>query len=58
MKISFDKFPCRTLYKIHTFIEAQQNGKKIKQLFRNREMKNLLEDCHAGLDQAQEIFGV
>jgi cellobiose phosphorylase len=21
-------------------------------------MKNLLEDCHAGLDQAQEIFGV
>ncbi|KAJ7302385.1 hypothetical protein DFH08DRAFT_826711 [Mycena albidolilacea] len=46
-----------TLHKIYTFIEAQQNGKKIKQLFRNREMKNLLEDCHAGLYQAQEVFG-
>ncbi|KAJ7896709.1 hypothetical protein B0H14DRAFT_3605161, partial [Mycena olivaceomarginata] len=46
-----------TLHKIHTFIEAQQNGKKIKHLFHNREMKNLLEDCHARLDQAQEVLG-
>ncbi|KAF8171341.1 hypothetical protein K438DRAFT_1852612 [Mycena galopus ATCC 62051] len=47
-----------TVHKIYTFVEAQQQGKKIKDLFRNNEMNKLLQDCHAGLKQAQEMFGI
>ncbi|KAF8143946.1 hypothetical protein K438DRAFT_1875014 [Mycena galopus ATCC 62051] len=47
-----------TLHKIYTFVEAQQQGKKIKHLFGNNEMNKLLQDCHARLKQAQEIFGI
>ncbi|KAF8207783.1 hypothetical protein K438DRAFT_1755199 [Mycena galopus ATCC 62051] len=47
-----------TLHKIYTFVEAQQQGNKIKYLFRNNEMKKLLQDCHAGLKQAQEMFNI
>ncbi|KAF8194295.1 hypothetical protein K438DRAFT_1761227 [Mycena galopus ATCC 62051] len=47
-----------TLHKIYTFIEAQQEGNKIKQLFRNNEMNKLLQDCHAGLNQAIKVFGI
>ncbi|KAJ7046318.1 hypothetical protein C8F04DRAFT_1063946 [Mycena alexandri] len=47
-----------TLHKIYVFVEAQQDGNKIAQLFRNNEMSNLLKECHAGLDQAMKVFGV
>ncbi|KAJ7368844.1 hypothetical protein DFH08DRAFT_762954 [Mycena albidolilacea] len=47
-----------TLRKIYTFIEAQQDRNKIKYLFRNNEMQNLLKDCHMGLDQAVEVFAI
>ncbi|KAF8169985.1 hypothetical protein K438DRAFT_1773920 [Mycena galopus ATCC 62051] len=47
-----------TLHKIYTFVEAQQQGKKIKHLFGNNEMNKLLQDCHARLKQAQEMFGI
>ncbi|KAF8209179.1 hypothetical protein K438DRAFT_1811871 [Mycena galopus ATCC 62051] len=47
-----------TLHKIYTFVEAQQQGNKIRHLFRNNEMNKLLQDCHAGLKQAQEMFSI
>ncbi|KAF8199255.1 hypothetical protein K438DRAFT_1966473 [Mycena galopus ATCC 62051] len=47
-----------TLHKISTFIEAQQEGNKIKNLFRKNEMSKLLRECHAGLAQAEECFWV
>ncbi|KAJ7885238.1 hypothetical protein B0H13DRAFT_1889659 [Mycena leptocephala] len=47
-----------TLHKIYTFVEAQQEGNKLKQLFRSSEMNTLLKDCHAGLDQAMEVFSI
>ncbi|KAJ7495356.1 hypothetical protein FB451DRAFT_1478078 [Mycena latifolia] len=45
-----------TLHKIHTFIEAEQEKSRIKQFFRQGEMKTLLMDCHLGLEQALEAF--
>jgi hypothetical protein len=48
----------RTLHKIHTFVEAQQNGSKIKKFFHQGEMSALLKDCKAGLQQGFEIFQV
>ncbi|KAJ7812447.1 hypothetical protein B0H14DRAFT_2605764 [Mycena olivaceomarginata] len=48
----------QTLHKIYTFLEAQQDGNKIKQLFRNNEVQKLLKDCHTGLDQAVEVFKI
>ncbi|KAJ7824281.1 hypothetical protein B0H13DRAFT_1919230 [Mycena leptocephala] len=47
-----------TLHKIHTFVEAQQNGSKVKKIFRQGEMSTLLKDCKAGLQQGFEIFQV
>ncbi|KAJ7302833.1 hypothetical protein DFH08DRAFT_945519 [Mycena albidolilacea] len=47
-----------TLHKIYTFVKAQQDGTKLKHLFRNHEMQNLLEGCHAGLAQAVEVFKI
>ncbi|KAF8143641.1 hypothetical protein K438DRAFT_1783581 [Mycena galopus ATCC 62051] len=47
-----------TLRKIYAFVEAQQERNKIKQLFRNNEMNRLLHECHAGLTQAMEVFGI
>ncbi|KAJ7799786.1 hypothetical protein B0H13DRAFT_1932952 [Mycena leptocephala] len=47
-----------TLHKIHTFVEAQQNGSKVKKFFRQGEMSTLLKDCKAGLQQGFEIFQV
>ncbi|KAF8207499.1 hypothetical protein K438DRAFT_1755539 [Mycena galopus ATCC 62051] len=47
-----------TLHKIYTFIEAQQEGNKIKHLFGNKETKKLLQDCCAGLTQAMDVFGI
>ncbi|KAJ7907773.1 hypothetical protein B0H13DRAFT_1879228 [Mycena leptocephala] len=48
----------RTLHKIHTFVEAQQNNSKLKNFFCQGEMSTLLKDCKAGLQQGFEIFQV
>ncbi|KAJ7825777.1 hypothetical protein B0H14DRAFT_3145182 [Mycena olivaceomarginata] len=45
-----------TLHKIYTFLEGQQDGNRIKYLFRNNEVQKLFRDCHAGLDQACGSF--
>ncbi|KAJ7849043.1 hypothetical protein B0H13DRAFT_1906397 [Mycena leptocephala] len=47
-----------TLHKIHTFVEAQQDGSKVKKFFRQGEMSTLLKDCKAGLQQGFEVFQV
>ncbi|KAJ7513032.1 hypothetical protein B0H11DRAFT_16352 [Mycena galericulata] len=47
-----------TLQKIHSFIEAQQNGSKFKRLFRQSENTAQLEACNSGLRHALEVFGV
>jgi hypothetical protein len=48
----------RTLHKVHTFVEAQQNSNKVKRIFRQGEMSTLLKDCKAGLQQGFVIFQV
>ncbi|KAF8188760.1 hypothetical protein K438DRAFT_1833268, partial [Mycena galopus ATCC 62051] len=48
----------KTLHKIYRFLEAQQDGSKLKQLFRSNETNNLLKDCQAGLEQALEVFRI
>ncbi|KAJ7899920.1 P-loop containing nucleoside triphosphate hydrolase protein [Mycena leptocephala] len=45
-----------TLYKIHTFVKAQQNSSKFKNFFHQGEMSTLLKDCKAGLQQGFGIF--
>ncbi|KAJ7935859.1 hypothetical protein B0H13DRAFT_1853972 [Mycena leptocephala] len=45
-----------TLHKIHTFVEAQQNGSKIKKIFRQGEISTLLTECNAGLQHAHAFF--
>ncbi|KAJ7455439.1 hypothetical protein FB451DRAFT_1373164 [Mycena latifolia] len=47
-----------TLHKIHTYVEAEQEKSKIKQFFRQGEMRTLLKACHIGLEQALEVFKV
>ncbi|KAJ7131190.1 hypothetical protein C8R44DRAFT_731450 [Mycena epipterygia] len=47
-----------TLHKIHTFVQAQQDGSKIKYFFRQNEMNTLCKDCHLGLDEALKVFKV
>ncbi|KAJ7349632.1 hypothetical protein DFH08DRAFT_996813 [Mycena albidolilacea] len=47
-----------TLHKIYTFLEGQQDGNRFKYLFRNNEVQKLFRDCHAGLNQAVEVFEV
>jgi hypothetical protein len=46
----------RTLHKIHTFVEIQQEIIGIKKFFRQGEMTVLLKNCTAGLDQAADVF--
>ncbi|KAF8210019.1 hypothetical protein K438DRAFT_1810731 [Mycena galopus ATCC 62051] len=48
----------KTLHKIYGYIETQQEGNKIKHLFHSNELKQLLQDCRAGLSQAMEVFGI
>ncbi|KAF8181470.1 hypothetical protein K438DRAFT_1976198 [Mycena galopus ATCC 62051] len=48
----------QTLHKIHTFVEAQQNGTKLKTLFRQGEMSTLLKDCKNGLTLGFDFFRV
>ncbi|KAJ7447023.1 hypothetical protein FB451DRAFT_1567672 [Mycena latifolia] len=47
-----------TLHKIHTFVEAQQDGSKIKSFFRQTETKTLLSECRVELQEALEAFEV
>ncbi|KAJ7933022.1 hypothetical protein B0H13DRAFT_1856628 [Mycena leptocephala] len=47
-----------TLLKIHTFVEAQQKGSKVKRLFRQGEMNRLLKECRLGLQEELEFFQV
>ncbi|KAJ7348312.1 hypothetical protein DFH08DRAFT_808049 [Mycena albidolilacea] len=45
-----------TLNKIHAFIEAQQDGNRIRKLFRQGELSRLIKDCRSGLQQGLEFF--
>ncbi|KAJ7085258.1 hypothetical protein C8R44DRAFT_752858 [Mycena epipterygia] len=47
-----------TLHKVYAFMKAQQDGNKIRQLFRQSEMKTLLSDCHIGLQKVFNKFKV
>ncbi|KAJ7112261.1 hypothetical protein C8R44DRAFT_932850 [Mycena epipterygia] len=47
-----------TLHKIHTFIEAQQDGNKFKHFLRQNEMNTLDKDCQSGLEEALKVFTV
>ncbi|KAJ7755425.1 P-loop containing nucleoside triphosphate hydrolase protein [Mycena metata] len=47
-----------TLHKIHTFVEAQQSGSKVRKFFRQGELTALLKDCKVGLQQAFEFFNI
>jgi hypothetical protein len=49
---------CRTLHKIHNFVEAQQEKMRFKTFFRQGEMTALLKSCTAGLEQALAVFTV
>ncbi|KAJ7620710.1 hypothetical protein DFH06DRAFT_1305951 [Mycena polygramma] len=46
----------QTLHKVHTFVEAQQKGSKIKRLFRQGDLNNLLKGCREGLQQGLDSF--
>ncbi|KAJ7724644.1 hypothetical protein B0H16DRAFT_1698583 [Mycena metata] len=48
----------QTLHKIHTFVEAQQNGNKVKKFFQQGEMNALLKDCKAELQQGFDFFQI
>ncbi|KAJ7099029.1 hypothetical protein C8R43DRAFT_964197 [Mycena crocata] len=43
---------------LHSYVEAQQAQSQIRQFFRKGEMKTLLKACHAGLQEALEVFKV
>ncbi|KAJ6539851.1 hypothetical protein DFH09DRAFT_1397007 [Mycena vulgaris] len=47
-----------TLFKIHTFVEAQQNKSKIRHFFRQGEMSKLLKDCSMSLQETLDMFKV
>ncbi|KAJ6550650.1 hypothetical protein DFH09DRAFT_609721, partial [Mycena vulgaris] len=47
-----------TLYKIHTFVEAQQEKSKIRHFFHQGEMSKLLKACKMGLQEALDLFKV
>ncbi|KAJ7021439.1 hypothetical protein C8F04DRAFT_1241334 [Mycena alexandri] len=45
-----------TLHKIHTFVEAQQSGSKVKKFFRQGELNALLKGCREGLQLGLDFF--
>ncbi|KAJ6548969.1 hypothetical protein B0H19DRAFT_1265745 [Mycena capillaripes] len=47
-----------TLNKIHTFVEVQRTGSKVKRFFRQGEMAILLQQCRAGLQQGLDYFQI
>ncbi|KAJ6452835.1 hypothetical protein C8R45DRAFT_1083299 [Mycena sanguinolenta] len=48
----------KTLQKVYTYIQAQQDGNRIKQFFHYIEMNGLAKDCYAELDKAKKRFEV
>ncbi|KAJ7620684.1 hypothetical protein DFH06DRAFT_1359597 [Mycena polygramma] len=48
----------QTLHKVHTFVEAQQKGSKIKKLFHQGELSTLLKGCREGLRQGLDSFQI
>ncbi|KAJ7773930.1 hypothetical protein B0H16DRAFT_1408682, partial [Mycena metata] len=48
----------QTLHKIHTFVEAQQSGSKVKKFFRQGELGGLLKDCKMGLQEGIKFFQI
>ncbi|KAJ6528192.1 hypothetical protein B0H19DRAFT_1243170, partial [Mycena capillaripes] len=48
----------RVLHQIHTFVEAQQGGSKVKNFFRQSEISTLLKACKAGLQEGFENFQI
>ncbi|KAJ7131116.1 hypothetical protein C8R44DRAFT_850016 [Mycena epipterygia] len=46
----------QTLHKIHTFVETQQDGNKVKNFLRQNEINMLRKDCGAGLEEARKVF--
>ncbi|KAJ7733123.1 hypothetical protein B0H16DRAFT_170788 [Mycena metata] len=47
-----------TLHKIHTYVDAQQEGSRVKRFFRQGEMAGLLKECDVGLQDALTGFQV
>ncbi|KAJ6514629.1 hypothetical protein DFH09DRAFT_1431843 [Mycena vulgaris] len=47
-----------TLYKVHTFVEAQQDKSKIRHFFRQGEMSKLFKDCNMSLQETLDLFKV
>ncbi|KAF7332981.1 hypothetical protein MVEN_02404300 [Mycena venus] len=47
-----------TLHKVHTFVEAQQSGSKVKKFLHQGEMNTLLRACKNGLQQGLNFFQV
>ncbi|KAF8140921.1 hypothetical protein K438DRAFT_1879175 [Mycena galopus ATCC 62051] len=47
-----------TLHKIHTFVEAQTEGNRIKSFFRQSEMTTLLKDSRESLKHAMQVFKI
>ncbi|KAJ7030954.1 hypothetical protein C8F04DRAFT_1236224, partial [Mycena alexandri] len=45
-----------TFHKIHTYVEAQQSGSKVKKFFRRGELNALLRGCKEGLQQGLNFF--
>ncbi|KAJ7754023.1 hypothetical protein B0H16DRAFT_1833117, partial [Mycena metata] len=48
----------QTLHKVHTFVEAQQSGSKVKNFFRQGELSGLLKDCKTGLQEGIKFFQI
>ncbi|KAJ6473961.1 P-loop containing nucleoside triphosphate hydrolase protein, partial [Mycena vitilis] len=48
----------QTLHKVHSFVEAQQKGSKIKRLLRQGDLGALLQGCKDGLQQALDSFQI
>ncbi|KAJ7749915.1 hypothetical protein B0H16DRAFT_863026 [Mycena metata] len=46
----------QTLRKISTLIKSQQEGNRIKQLFRQGELSKLRKECRSGLQEALAVF--
>ncbi|KAJ7795122.1 hypothetical protein B0H14DRAFT_2621323, partial [Mycena olivaceomarginata] len=54
---TFGSLPPATVDNIGKFADAT-GGSKIKHLFHNNAMQNLLKDCHLGLDKAMTVFRI
>ncbi|KAJ7637323.1 hypothetical protein DFH06DRAFT_1302737 [Mycena polygramma] len=48
----------QTLHKVHTFVEAQQKGSKIKRLLHQGDLSTLLKGCKEGLQQGLDSFQI